>query len=393
MLGCKLGQQGFMLKNIITLVVLVAAAIAGWKYYTDQQEHSAALKRMEAGAERIRDHVQKQLKHDLAWKNTIKASENKLLACLRENTSCTGKGGLIAVRDPLNRVTLDSTIPVNGYSPDGAICSWFSDQGNDDCPFRLEVRWEPNCNDTCVKPDSVTFTATMTFRPDPNRKFAFNEHRYGFNITRDTYSTEPRSCAQVKANGQDQDGTYFIRPDPTAPAFPVYCDQTRDGGGWALVANAAKPELGEMPIDNTITLYSHARMAPAHIALILRASEHQSENNLRLILPDIDGGIVVAASTNGGTEAVQYKAGMPIGDCRAVEDRPSFATNSPSAHFSVELSGHGSVGFSDRFEPNTGFLGFHVCFGSSFRGENCGTGCERKWTGSLVRQRGSLWLR
>jgi len=63
----------------------------------------------------------------------------------------------------------------------------------------------------------------------------------GWTGSRDCSKNVYSSCAaHLAANPGASDGTYMIDPDGLTgalPQFPVYCDMTTDGGGWARVVN------------------------------------------------------------------------------------------------------------------------------------------------------------
>jgi len=386
-----LGQKGFTLTNILVTVSLIAGGFAAWKINASRQERKAMKRTLEASAAKLSEQVQAQLKNDFAWQNTIRGRENKPLACLTEQTSCAGKAGLIAVRDIAGLVVVDSIPARNGFTAQGAACTEFSENGNDDCPFRMEVRWEPRCKEDCVKPPMVVIRGILFFRPGAELKMDLKDTQ--FTVQRDSEPAEARSCLEVLSRGQTSNGIYAIRPDPSLPAFSVHCDQTLDGGGWALVVNSSKTELGSLPTEQTVGPFSNARLPSEKINALLSASEHQSNNNLRVVLPDIDGGLTLGASSNGGTEAITFKATMPEGECRKVNETPSFASKEGTPHFSLQFSGKGLAGFVDKMDTALGYIGFYSCFGASFNGEPCSAGCGRSWKGSLVRLRGSLWIR
>lgn len=391
--GSRKPQAGFTLVNIIVLLALMAGAFAGWRIHERRKERAAALSSLEATADRLRDVIRQQLNNDLAWKHTREARENSRMACLIDHSSCEGKGGLIALKESGGRTVLDSTLPTNGFTDTGVNCPSFSDAGSDECPFRYEVVWEPRCTGDCKNPSVSNLTATLRYRPGPATALPFSASPYSFTVSRDTIPSEPRSCAAAYAAGRQDSSTITIRPVPGGPPVYVFCDQTTDGGGWALVANASQEGRLDFPQEGLVTPESHGHYAPERISVLLAASEHQNENNLRLILPDIDGGLRLFASANGSVEAASFLAKMPPGECKKLPDAPIFAEQVYNGEFSLSFKGPGEIAFSAKQVPGKPTTGFSACFGTRPDGTDCGVGCKSIWRGAVKHLRGSIWIK
>lgn len=61
----------------------------------------------------------------------------------------------------------------------------------------------------------------------------------------------PKSCLDVLVRGKTSDGVYMIDPDGRG-AFPAYCDQTTDDGGWTVLQRRFS---GSVDFDTTWERY------------------------------------------------------------------------------------------------------------------------------------------
>lgn len=387
------GERGFTLTRVVVLVALCAAIAAGWKLHEGRKNREAIEKRLEAAAASVRDRARATVLSDTGWKATRTTSDNPRMGCLTEDTSCEGKAGLVNLRDGQNRVVIDSLTSSAGFSIEGYPCLGFLESGNDSCPLRAEVVWTPVCPDDCVKPKVSNLGLTILFKPGPGLSVPFSPAPYALTISRETDPAEPKNCAAALGAGHTQDGQLSIRPQPGGPLVTVYCDQTRDGGGWTLVANLSREVAEPISTDNLVTAASHAHLPTEVISQLLAASDFQNENNVRVKVPGIDNGFTFAFSANGITEAAVFNAAMPDGDCRGVPDKPNYATKGAVGRFGVVLKGAGLLVYDDVNRPGKGATGLSFCFGSRKDGTNCGTGCQSPWRGDVTNQKGSIWIR
>jgi cysteine-rich repeat protein len=91
----------------------------------------------------------------------------------------------------------------------------------------------------------------------------------GCNASCQVEATAFHSCREILAGGQSKgDGTYIIKPtDSSADTLAVYCDMTRDGGGWTMIGKASAGNYTHLTQDE-------------YVALIMNANDHVTPTTL-----------------------------------------------------------------------------------------------------------------
>ncbi|HEY8278065.1 MAG TPA: fibrinogen-like YCDxxxxGGGW domain-containing protein [Bdellovibrionota bacterium] len=393
-LAGKKSERGFTLPNVIFSVGVVLAVVWGMKYWQRSRDKLEKLSMVAASAERIQERFTLLMKTDNAWKSTVaNGAPNATTNCLRDHSPCFVLGGPVNMKDGANRFVYDSNPPANGFTIDGHNCAGFTDKGSDNCPFRLDLTWKPVCESDCTDPSSILLQAKLRFRSDPKGEFAgIKIPDIEFSQRRSAVPGDPRNCYELLLTGKATDGLYTIQPNRSQVPFSVYCDQQTDGGGWALVASATE-KYSSLPPNNAVVPGSQGRLPKENLAAYLETSNFLDKNNLRLVLPGIDGGITLGASTMGSTEVAAYSAHVPPGDCRKVNQAPNPTTSKPAPELTLEFNDAGEMGLSDMTDPAAGYYGFFVCMNSELHGKRCATGCTRSWKGALIQQKGQIWVR
>jgi hypothetical protein len=93
---------------------------------------------------------------------------------------------------------------------------------------------------------SLSDMCSFTVSPNRNRWYWHHEGGSQFGGSDESIGFCPmtlRTCREALMAGRTADGVYMLDPDGSGPlpTHSVYCDQTTDGGGWALVGRIGDP--------------------------------------------------------------------------------------------------------------------------------------------------------
>ncbi len=165
-----------------------------------------------------------------AWDKTLHDATNGNMACLVNETDCTGQGGMIQVDDVTGTALMGygGTSPTAGFGSDGQPCNQFAEPpapGNDSCPYRVEVKWEPICPPSgtpCVNPQVKVVGSWKHNAATAKRTIAFNGANYGFSITQGVVA--PNTYVRYSA-----DGTQSVAYDTYVPV--VFSQKSYDNLG------------------------------------------------------------------------------------------------------------------------------------------------------------------
>jgi prepilin-type N-terminal cleavage/methylation domain-containing protein len=168
---------GLLLLGILSLAVFKVADLGA----KDQSRSNATFQ-----ADMIRRNLLTSVQNDDIWAKTVADTVNSSMACLRDVTDCSGRGGAFRLVNPAGSVIYDGNNPAVGFQTDGQPCVGFdSARGNDRCPIRMELKWEPICASGCVKPSQIKVIGKMIYKPASSAKATtINPSSYGFEVVK-----------------------------------------------------------------------------------------------------------------------------------------------------------------------------------------------------------------
>ncbi len=315
-------QHAFGLLEVIISAALMGLVGAGVAKLWDQFGKSTTTASASRTALQLRANIQQLVNSPSAWSRTIAAHADGTLKCLAEapKGDCTGQTGPISLYNGANQIEIDTKAGA-GFTLGGAPCSDYSDSGNNSCPFRVDLEWEPLCSQPvgqpCTSPQ-VRVTGAIKFRnKTENRSLAFNEGNYAINIIRGHGgSSMSEICVAVGGSWDESAGQCNLAPLVCATlggSFDVEagrCDLPINGGCSApdQAINSLSFSKGQLTA-NCIAVSDD--FDPFNYRVVARA---WSDNELKKIPQDeLQGCAVDAASPTGEYNALRCRQDRPAG--------------------------------------------------------------------------------
>lgn len=167
-------QAGIVLINALFIFALGTVVSIGMVHSLSLLQNRFQARTAPVQLDIVRRNIQSLLMSQAAWQATV--ARNSSMACLSSSSSsCVVPG----TTQPLSNQTFalydgassqpyfDATRATNGFTANGRPCTGFnSNEGNDACPFRFELRWSAVCTNpaSCVQPQ-VQVSATLRYVP------------------------------------------------------------------------------------------------------------------------------------------------------------------------------------------------------------------------------------
>lgn len=144
--------MGSLIETLISSVILTVGIVnllVSMLYLRQSQENSLLV----AQVVMVRNNLMNILQKQNAWANTIQnnytSANGSQMACLVNNTDCTGISGPFDIYDESGALLYQPTSGISqGFTKEGLNCSSFvapGTPGDPSCPLRLNLTWTPIC--------------------------------------------------------------------------------------------------------------------------------------------------------------------------------------------------------------------------------------------------------
>ena len=135
----------------------------------------------------ISSNTRATLNNEGAWQQTLQNPNNSSLICLRTHATCPITGGTFSLYDAAGKIMYDSIDPKSGFTQAGSPCTSFGTSGNENCLYRVELTWRPNCGSDCKDPNEIILvTKFLRSKKAPG---TINVKKYDFEVTRRNLSS------------------------------------------------------------------------------------------------------------------------------------------------------------------------------------------------------------
>lgn len=190
-------QMAMSLLQTLGMGAVLSAGALGLASLVNSMNKTTLAGRVSSTPLEFKRRVIQAIEDDEAWNRTLNLPENATaLGCMISTTDSTpcadssaGDGALFKLVDRKGNVVYDSLIATNGITLGGALCNGYNaTEGNDHCPFRLDMRVKLLCAGTTANCDSPQVWINgkfLAYAPkSESNKTPFNPEKNNFSLQR-----------------------------------------------------------------------------------------------------------------------------------------------------------------------------------------------------------------
>lgn len=172
--------------NFLVLLGLISILASFFTGTLLQQGKFQGAQDAQLAARAIRYNLSNHLQNDEAWLNTINATANTSLECLRNGSSCPiAIKPILVFKNAADAEVINNTNANKGFDMAGLTCDRFNaSSGDPTCPIRTEITWEPICTGACVNPSMVKLNVNFVYSTSGEKGHIFNAAKHNITIER-----------------------------------------------------------------------------------------------------------------------------------------------------------------------------------------------------------------
>lgn len=172
--------------NFLVLLGIISLLASFFTGTLLQQGKFQGAQDAQLAARTIRYNITNHIQNDEAWTKTADDANNTSLECLRNHATCPKSPSPIARLKNAAGDDVVSSETGKGFNMNGAPCTTYASSGSPECPFRVEITWEPICSGAgpCPSSSMVRLSFKVLYSTSAEKGHVFNASKHDFTIER-----------------------------------------------------------------------------------------------------------------------------------------------------------------------------------------------------------------